>query len=247
MHKNILTTLFCLITITCSAIDFYKPGDTLWVWAKNGLNIRDQPNAHSKILGKIENGAPVVSLDYPNHDFPYAVEEIKQRTEKISANETLEYPNFELAGYWAKIKYKGAVGYVFDGYLSKLQTIIGHQYDAPGNQDFHVLSLKKQAKVLKQIGKNEYGKDDRIFVRFIFDNGNLINISGGSGHWEKEMLFSNNLSLIEGYLIYAHTMKVETDDLLEKGEDYLKFKIDTGFLTIKKIGSLLVIYEEHAC
>ena len=42
-------------------------------------------------------------------------------------------------------------------------------------------------------------------------------------------------------------MKSETDSLLEKGEDYLIFKIETGTLTIKKVGSFLILYEEHAC
>ncbi len=42
-------------------------------------------------------------------------------------------------------------------------------------------------------------------------------------------------------------MKSETDVLLEKGEDFLKFEVETGILTIKKIGSFLVIYEEHKC
>jgi len=84
-------------------------------------------------------------------------------------------------------------------------------------------------------------------VRYIFDEGYIINISGGSGHWEKQILFPDSLSLIEGYLIYSHTMKTETDTLVEKEEDYLIFKVRDGTLTIKKVGSYLIIYEEHAC
>lgn len=247
MNKNILITLFCFTTINCFAIEFYKPGDTLWVWAKNGLNIREQPDAHSRILGNAENGGQIISLDYQNIDFPYTVEEIKKSVHGITDNEKVDYPGFELTGYWAKINYKGVVGYVFDAYLSKLQTFIGHQSDGDSEEDFHVLSLKKFAKVLKQIGENKYGEDDQKFVRYIFDTGNVIDIYGGSGNWGKEMLFPNNLSIIEGYLIYSHTMKSEMDILVDKGEDYLKFEIETGFLTIKKMGSFLVIYEEHAC
>ena len=61
------------------------------------------------------------------------------------------------------------------------------------------------------------------------------------------MILLRYLSLIEGYLIYAHTMKMETDNLLEKGEDYLIFEVELGTLTIKKVGSFLIIYEEHSC
>lgn len=42
-------------------------------------------------------------------------------------------------------------------------------------------------------------------------------------------------------------MKMETDNLLEKGEDYLIFEVELGTLTIKKVGSFLIIYEEHSC
>jgi len=42
-------------------------------------------------------------------------------------------------------------------------------------------------------------------------------------------------------------MKTETDTLVEKEEDYLIFKVRDGTLTIKKVGSYLIIYEEHAC
>ncbi len=247
MNKNALSILFCLSTFNCFAIDYYNPGDTLWVWAQNGLNIRAQPDALAKIVGKAENGAQVVSLESMDTNLPYAVEVIKKSVREITDSEKVKCPNFELTGHWAKINYKGIVGYVFDAYLSRQQTIIGRQYEIESKEDFHVSQLKKQAKVLKQIGAIKYDKDDHKFVRYIFDSGNIIDISGGSGYWQKEMLFSNNLSLIEGYLIYAHTMKSDSDILLEKGEDFLKFEIDTGYLTIKKAGSFLVIYEDHGC
>lgn len=247
MNKMILACLMCLLSIHGFAIEFYKPGDTLWVWAKDGLNIRAEPSVHAKSIGKAENGAPVVTLSYQNEDFPYGLEVIKQRTYEMKGNDKVECPNFELTGYWAKIKYKGVEGYVFDAYLSKLPTFIGHQNEINTKDDFHVMSLKKQAKVLKQIGENKYDETDQKFVRYIFDTGNMIQLWGGSGYWGKEMFFPNSLSITEGYLIYAHTMKSESDILLEKRGDYLKFDIETGFLIIQKVGPFLVIYEEHAC
>jgi hypothetical protein len=109
------------------------------------------------------------------------------------------------------------------------------------------LALKKHKKLLKQIGQNKYDQQEHKFVRYIFGNGCIIDITGGGNYWLKEMLFPDHLSLIEGYLIYAHTMKNETDTLLKKGEDYLVFEVELGILTIKKVGSFLIIYEEHFC
>jgi len=246
MNRKILISFFCLVSANCFAIEYYTPGDSLWVWAKSGLNVREMPNDSSKILGRATHGSQIIMLEYQDRSLPYKIEEINGRIEIIN-NENIHHPNFELNGYWARIKYKGITGFVFDAYLSKLPTFIGHQYEKQDNEDFHVLSLKRHAKILKQIGQNKYDQNDHKFVRYIFDTGCIIDISGGSGNWGKEMLFPDNMSLIEGYLIYSNTMKSETDSLLEKGENYLIFEIETGTLTIKKAGSFLILYEEHAC
>lgn len=238
MRETLLITLCNLFTAKCNAIDYYKPGDTLWVWAKSGLNVREMPDAHAKVSGKIDNGEKVIVIDYQDVDYPFSVREV---------NENGNGTGFELKGYWAKVKYQNLVGFVFDAYLSRLPTMIGHIYGNKTTEDFHVSELKKHSTVIWQNGQDKYDKNDNKFVRYIFDKAYIIEISGGSGHWEKEMLFPDGFSLTEGYLIYANTMKSPTDVLLEKGDDYLVFAIDTGTLTIKKVGSFLVIYEMHAC
>ncbi|MEY3242458.1 MAG: hypothetical protein RIR11_3897 [Bacteroidota bacterium] len=246
MNKKILQLIFCLVANNCFAIDYYSPGDSLWVWAKGGLNIRATPNDTAKIIGRVTNSSLVVVLEGQDKDYPYSIEVIK-RSAKTGDSEKGYHPNFKLNGYWAKINHNGIVGYVFDGYLSKLPTFIGHQNDEQREDDFHVLALKKRNKLLKQIGQNKYDQQDYKFVRYIFGNGSIIDITGESGSWRKEMLFPDDLSLIEGYLIYAHTMKMETDTLLEKGDDYLVFEVEMGVLTIKKVGSFLILYESHSC
>ncbi len=246
MKTILLFSLFSLATSNCLAIDYYVAGDTLWVWAMSGLNIREMPNDSAKVLGVAKNGGQVVCLENQARNWPYEILEIEASVEAIH-NTEINHPSFELQGYWAKIKYNGTIGYVFDAYLSKLPTFIGNQYDNQGKEDFHVVSLLKHSEILKQIGQNNYDQYDHKLVRYIFDKGYIIDISGGNGHWEKQMLFPDNLSLIEGYLIYSHTMKSETDTLVEKEDDCLIFNVADGYLTIKKVGSFLIIYEEHAC
>ncbi len=120
MNKLLIIFLFCLASTNCFAIEYYVSGETLWVWAKTGLNIRELPDTNSKIVAKIENGSKVVTLDYQDRALPYSIEEIK----KMSGA-----PNFKLEGYWAKIQYGDKIGFVFDAYLSHLPTMIGHQYE----------------------------------------------------------------------------------------------------------------------
>ena len=246
MKTKILFSLFYLATNYCFAIDDYVAGDSLWVWARNGLNIREMPNDSAKVLGVAKNGGQVVALENQTRNWPYEIEEIKASVESRH-NKVINHPSFELQGYWAKIEYNGIIGYVFDAYLSKLPTFIGNQYDNQSKDDFHVVSLLKHYPILKQIGQNKYDQYDHKLVKYIFEEGYMINISGGSGHWEKQMLFPDNLSLLEGYFIYLHTMKSEKDTLMERGKDYLIFNVGDGTVTIRKVGSFLIIYEEHAC
>ncbi len=247
MNINIHITLFCLISFPGFAIDFYQPGDTLWIWAKKGLNIREQPDVHSGIIDVAENGGHVIMLDYQNRAFPYTTEGIRESVHWITDKEKVDYPGFELTGYWAKVSYKDQVGYVFDAYLSKLRTFMGHQYEQEGKEDFHVRALMQQAKLLKQLSMNDDPDREHMMERFIFDTGHIIEINKGGGYFDKEMLFPGFLSLVEGYLIYANTMRSDSDILLEKGPDFLKFKVDTGFLIIRKVGSFLIISEDHSC
>jgi uncharacterized protein YgiM (DUF1202 family) len=41
-------------------INNYKQGDELVVWAKSGLNLREEPNIQSKVISKIVLGETVV-------------------------------------------------------------------------------------------------------------------------------------------------------------------------------------------
>ena len=238
MKKQILFLVCCLASLHSTAIDFYQPGDTLWVWAKSGLNIREQPDAHAKILGKTAFGGQVITTEQQDVALPYAIEVIK----KQEGGQGLE-----LIGYWAKIKYKNLTGYVFDAYLSKLPAMTDQPAIEKNGEDFHVSALKKHSKILKQTGQNKYDENDFKFVRYIFDKGYIVEISGNKGGWRKEMLFPGGLSLTEGYLIYAQTIKYDGDVLIQKGADFLTFELADGTLTIKKAGSFLVIFEEHSC
>ncbi|MEP7197682.1 MAG: hypothetical protein ABI851_14275 [Saprospiraceae bacterium] len=50
--NSFLILLFCLVT-RLNAIEFYSSGDTLFVWARNGLIIRDSNSIRGNVLGTI--------------------------------------------------------------------------------------------------------------------------------------------------------------------------------------------------
>ncbi len=80
----------------------YAINDTMYVYAFNGLNIREQQNMNAKVIKKIEFGQKVQILEIPENAYDNAIE-----IENIKGN-------------WLLVKYNNTIGYAFDGYLSKL-------------------------------------------------------------------------------------------------------------------------------
>lgn len=78
----------------------YEAGDSLNVYAKNGLNIRSKASVDGEKIELIPFGSKVRIID--TKDF-----ELRDTFERVPGN-------------WVEISYLGINGFVFDGYLSKL-------------------------------------------------------------------------------------------------------------------------------
>ena len=105
--KRILTILIYLVVINSLwAINKYSINDTLYVIAKN-VNFRSEPNLDSKILDRLDFGTIVIAQQTK---FGKTGDQalIKDKYQWQSA----------LTGKWAKIKFNGKIGYIFDTYLS---------------------------------------------------------------------------------------------------------------------------------
>lgn len=244
LQNLILWSFFMCISGSIDAADYYSAGDTLWVWAQTGLHMREKPDNNSRVFETIVKGEMVVVMESINHDYPYSLEVIKSEYRVNEDNKKVKSPNLVLRGYWAKVRYNGKVGYVFDQYLSKIPIFPSN---VKQGEDTHVEGLKVRHKLIHQTGVNAYDVYDEKLVRYIFEDGSIVEISGGSGHWEKQVLFAGGLSLTEGYLLYRQTFHVDFDELLEKRDDYLKFAIGDGVLTIYTIGGYVIFYETHVC
>lgn len=78
----------------------YEAGDSLNVYAKNGLNIRSKASLDGEKVRLIPFGNKVTIIDTKNF-------ELRDTFERVPGN-------------WVEISYLGINGFVFDGYLSKL-------------------------------------------------------------------------------------------------------------------------------
>ncbi|OHD56940.1 MAG: hypothetical protein A2Y33_08235 [Spirochaetes bacterium GWF1_51_8] len=92
--------LFVFAGAAFAAGVWYKPGDTLYVTAQSGLNLRDKADIGGKLIIKVPYGSEIKVLKDTKPPVPFAFDNIK--------------------GHWAYIEYKGKKGYIFDGYLSTL-------------------------------------------------------------------------------------------------------------------------------
>ncbi len=113
-----------LLGVICSSshlllsADQYSKGDTLYVWAKNGLNLRKKPNTKSKIVAKIPFGSFLIiqnSTDQPFHVFG-----IKPNNVPNSYVRKSDPVIFK--GKWVQVvDQSGQSGYVIDQYLLRHQ------------------------------------------------------------------------------------------------------------------------------
>lgn len=99
MGKTILLICLSINFISLKATNPYCDGDTLNCIALNGLNLRDVPGG--KKIASIQLGEMVVVISTWD-----------------ASTKADTYEN--IAGRWIKVNYNTQIGYVFDGYLSKM-------------------------------------------------------------------------------------------------------------------------------
>lgn len=95
------------------AADNYEVGDTLYVWAKSGLNMREGPGTNSEVLTSLSFGTQVIIIE--KSDISYNIKACDPTP-----------PDYELGksdplilyGHWVVVRdSSGQVGYVIDQYL----------------------------------------------------------------------------------------------------------------------------------
>jgi len=98
INNGLIVLFACLLTVDIKAIDNYKSGDLLSVFAISGMNLRDAPKG--TVLQKMPYGTTVRALE----------------SKRSGSTERIE----GIAGNWVRVSYNNMEGYVFDGFLSKL-------------------------------------------------------------------------------------------------------------------------------
>lgn len=100
MQRAVITISFLMLALGMLA---QSKGDTLYVAAHSGLNLRTEPGTKATKLAAIPREGQVIVLADVDSSLAHSV---------------TEFPGFSIKGFWVEVDYKGQVGYVFSGYLS---------------------------------------------------------------------------------------------------------------------------------
>ena len=118
--KYIFAVIAFLSTSIVFAIENYQANETLNVLTISGVKLRDKPGG--TVLQTVPYGSKVVTLEAKNNNFPTHVEGI--------------------SGSWVKVKFNDKMGYVFDGFLSRLPapSLTDANLQAYAKREFKILS-----------------------------------------------------------------------------------------------------------
>ena len=113
MKTKTITMFLLLFFISKNSIaNNFQEGDTLYVWAVNGLKLRKGPSLDFPIIKKLNYGEKVKVIDGLNDTYRMSIKVIDREGSKN---------DFEIKGNWIKIKLvDDTEGYIYDGYLSRL-------------------------------------------------------------------------------------------------------------------------------
>lgn len=110
----LLLVVVCGSSHVLLSADQYSKGDSLYVWAKNGINLREKPDTKSKILVKIPFGDFLTIQN--STDQPFHILGIKPN--KVPNSYVQESDPVIFKGKWVQVMDQfGQIGYVIDQYL----------------------------------------------------------------------------------------------------------------------------------
>lgn len=221
----------------------YSENDTLNVLAINGLNIRLANGGQSEIIGTIKYGESLI---------------IKNTFEFIN-KDTIE----NRTGNWIEIIYQDKIGFVFDGYLSKLPVPKLLNLDERNpyirmrnylNSNFQ--NVRKPIKIIEPYFDLD-GKDGEGFYVSVWTNNLKLKETGGYEWFEYSFYFEKTrfaeiISLFEIFISQSEDHKAEykrvirnykpSRDLLSKSLENSEMKVLDLKLTDGIMSKTLTFY-----
>lgn len=185
--KNLAFSAICFLSVLSAHstnLDF-EIGDTLYVWANEGLLMRKAPTFDSPMITKLKYGEQIIVNEKDDRDYEFVV------ANSATGNKTV-FPKIVLMGRFVKILYKGSYGFIYTGFLSKLQPM----KEREGLDEYFKRTLG-QLQVIDRSKENSENK----FKRIVYKNGVISQHVRGSENWWSNLYLIPDISLREAYLL----------------------------------------------
>lgn len=250
----LILLLLLFFTNIAFGINIYRSGDTLYIWSKSGLVLRDTNSSIGTKLQTIPYGSYVVSEDYKPYryedEFSVTIIDSHVSIDEFS-NRKVVNPAVNIKGRWLKVKFLNQEGYVFDGYLSHFQPPIASNFKYDG---FISQYLSETFKILK---KTRYSDDKMAESSCEYGGGISYNSVGFDGS-VNTYYYIPSLSFDEVLLLFLYSgFIVENEEYLTtsviKCTHTCSRKVIFHYccalqtITITEIGMLTIVEFKSAC
>jgi len=189
----ILCLLFCLVSFSAFSSDKYQVGDTMFIWAKSGLHLRENPDLNSRILSSLYFGEEIVVQGLTNNRINLnGISKVSNSTIRNKIGPVI------FRGHWVQVRTKnGDIGYVVDQYIMQ---------EEPANKNVFV-DIEMNLKIINvdTIYKSPTihdGSGLNLTLRYEYDNG-VEKIEDSGGYWSETRFVFPGYSFEEVLVLFG--------------------------------------------
>jgi hypothetical protein len=246
MKIFVFIMLCVLFSSNASAFERYKAGDTLYVWATGGVNVRSKPDG--EIISKLSYGTPVIARQ-SDQGKSSEMEIISPRTIN-----NISHPGVNIYGEYVEVSFKNSSGYIFDGYLSKFPPFLckDNLTNCEGFRQYfsRVFGPEKEL-------KNVQGPEGN-FVRLIYNTGITYDLTA-SGGWGGELIIIPDMSITEAFLFVnrvfgldggSEVFEVIKNTMFKNDnirDEYIQFSGESFQISIRRVQGFIIITASGSC
>jgi len=211
---KIMLLVLLLFPISIYSQRNYAIGQKVYCWAVNGLNLREAPSKNSTKILKV-----------PYLSYVSVIDTIKGDVFVDTLNKDQNYPLI-IHGNWLKVSFEDKVGFVFDGYLSRLKPQMCNEY-------FSNILFKSVDTILYF---------DTVVYKSCYElykskNGSFYKHIYEDGCWSHHYFFSK-FSFEEGVMLMAETFKPDDYECplkIESSDGVNFYFVDCTLTTLRQI------------
>ncbi len=193
-------------------VGHYDTGDLMFVWAKSGYNLREEPHTNSSILSLVGFGEGLTVIERTHRNYvDKAVSYVDH-----SFSDDIATP-YIINGHWVKVRTdSGLEGYVIDQYLLSIEP---KNKSNPIEYYLNIPMVEKDVKILRELMIN----GDTLFteIGYKYDHrikSTLAHTSTGAKTTYKLL----NFTIKEAFILFSSSWgNMDEYDILENKENLL--------------------------